>query len=194
MSFRTSGVIAFTFLIAFSVSARDMMLTLHWQPGDDIAGFEYVDVGKLSKLRVQIGPIQDSRTKQEIGANTENEGRPRRYITKDNVAEWSSGRLQYIMKYFNVNIVKDNPDIVISPELTQFYVSESSVYKGQVVFKITVTNRSGEELWSGIAKDDSHRWGRSMSDENYFECICNAFLGSIYKLLKNQEFISAVSK
>jgi len=75
--------------------------------------------------------------------------------------------------------------------MSQFYVLEKELYRGNVTFKIKALKPDGSVIWEGITTGESKRWGRSFSEGNFYECIGNSFIEAIYGLLKDESFIKS---
>lgn len=167
---------------------------LEWQATDTLDDKEYLLLKTLRNSRITLLPIQDVRDeKTAIGVNLEEEY-PRYYKTPDDVSSWSTESIIPLLKYYNINLVDTSPDILLQFELIKFYVTEESTYKGNVTIKLSVQNPDGEILWEDIKTGRSNRWGRSLSEENFLECLGNSFLESVYSLLADKEFHSIVNE
>jgi hypothetical protein len=177
------------FTVSSGAPAREIRLA--WRPTDRIHEKDWVDVRALSKLRVRVAPATDMKSAREtIGMNIE-KGVERPYTTPDNVARWCTDRLQYVLREFQVNVSDSLPQVVLRVEIGRFYVTEHALYSGTVALKIRAESAQGDPIWEGVAQGHSNRWGRSFSEDNFLECICNSFLEAAYGLLKDRSFIDA---
>ncbi len=93
-----------------------------------------------------------------------------------------------------LNIVDGAADVTISGELRQFFVTETSTYKGEVSVILHVKNSAGKDLWTGVVGGDSTRFGRSYKADNYYETVSDMVLRASYNLLSNQGFRDALQK
>lgn len=190
--------------IVFTMAAICMMITvanagtlqdipLVWKPSDKVSEMEYIDLSYIKKQPVKVNTFTDIRLKKnEIGRNSEDEKNVKLVTTKDDVAEWCTNRFKHVIGEFGVNTSDASPAIIIDGEIERFYVNEESLYRAQVVIKATAKTNNGKKIWEGIIKDETTRWGRSYSADNYYEALGNAFIGAIYKWLKDESFINAV--
>jgi hypothetical protein len=53
-------------------------------------------------------------------------------------------------------------------------------------------NRSGGTLWKGTVAGAAKRWGKSYSEDNYFEVLSDAYLRALQELFQDEEFRAAV--
>ena len=181
-------------LLWYNTAAREKEVTLKWTPSDDVHEKAFVDVKALSELNVNIPAVIDNRSEKEcIGKNIENGGN-RRYVTDSDIAEWATIHVRKILDHFKVSSHGKDADLLLQFSLVNFFVTEESIYKGNVSFLVTAKGKDGSMIWEDAIHGDSNRWGRSYSVNNYLECICNAFVDAVYALVANKKFIEAVDR
>lgn len=175
-----------------NAAARDKKVTLRWIPSDDVHEKTFINVKAMAKLNVKIPAVIDNRSEKDcIGRNIE-ESRNKRYVTDSDIAEWATKHVRKILDHFKISSRGKGADIVLQFSLVNFFVTEESIYKGNVSFLVTAKGNDGSMIWEGAVHGDSNRWGRSYSPNNYLECICNAFVDAVYALVANNKFIAAV--
>ena len=180
-------------LLWSNAATRDKNVTLKWLPSDDVHEKAFVNVKALAELKVRIPPVIDNRTNKDcIGRNIES-SRYKRYVTDTDIAQWATGHVRKILAHFKVTSYEKDADLSLQFSLVNFFVTEESIYKGNVSFMVTAKGSNGTVIWKGVVQGDSNRWGRSFSVNNYLECICNAFVDAVYALVANREFIAAVA-
>ena len=188
------GLMLFMVCSAVFGGNQSKSVSLKWKPSDDVQTKEFIDVGPLKKLKMSIGPVIDSReNKKEIGRNIE-QSQVKFYYTDDDLAAWSENRIDTIFRFYKITLDTIKPDIIVAFDIVNFYCTEGSTYKGIVSLKVTAKSAGGSIIWEGVTSGESNRWGRSFSVSNYLECMCNAFVDSIYDLLKNTQFIKALAE
>ena len=91
--------------------------------------------------------------------------------------------------------VKENGgDVIISGEVRQFFVEETSTYKGHVLLRLSARNRADKTLWSGVVAGDATRFGHSYSAENYYEVFSDSIISAVSSLLQEADFRAALAR
>ena len=173
-----------------------MQIPLRWAPTDDLrVPVDAVDA--LSKQAIQVDSFVDARQDRgSIGKNTEarinNESKDVWLVsTPDDVAVFLAGRFREVLQANGVSTVASGATRVIKAEVREYYVTEGESYKADVVLRFTVEDGAGRTLWQGTGEGHANRWGRSYSEENYQESLCNAFLEATKDVMRNREFLDA---
>ena len=83
--------------------------------------------------------------------------------------------------------------ILLALAVTMSALTETATYKSLVVVHLTVTDRGGKTLWSGLASGDATRFGRSYKLENYCEVLSDAIVNTVSSLLESAEFQKTLS-
>jgi hypothetical protein len=164
-------------------------VSLQWKPTSEL---------KLSTMQMPSGTIQfetfqDERNhKEAIGENLEDE-RPKPVTTADDVGAFVGSHMRGLFDHAGLRTVDGDGAIRIKGEVRQFFVTETATYKSMVVVHLTVADRAGKTLWSGLASGDATRFGRSYKLENYYEVLSDAIVNTVSSLLESAEFQKALS-
>lgn len=178
--------------MTLSAQARTVLLQnvpLQWKPTSEL---------QLSTMQMPSGPIQfetfqDERNKKEaIGENLEDE-QPKPLTTTDDVGAFVGSHMRALFEHAGLKTVDNDGAIRIKGEVRQFFVTETATYKSVVVVHLTVADRAGKTLWSGLASGDATRFGRSYKLENYYEVLSDAIVNTVSSLLESAEFQKALS-
>jgi hypothetical protein len=177
-------------------TAGPMRIPLRWAPTDDLrlpAGA----ADALSSQAINVALFVDARRDRgSIGMNTEarigNEPKDVWLVsTPDDVAAFLAGRFREVLKANGVSTVGSGATRLIKAEVQRYFVTEGETYRADVVLRFTVEDGAGRRLWQGFGEGHANRWGRSYSEENYQESLCNAFLEATKDVMRNQKFLAA---
>src|ERR1019366_1413202 len=130
----------------------------------------------------------------ELIAENREDAVPKPVSTKDNVGAFVSAHFRGAFDQLGLKTVDRGGDVVVAGEVRQFFVEETNTYKGHVVVHLNVRNRAGKSLWTGTAKGENSRFGRSYSAENYYETFSDAILAAVTSLLQEDEFRAALAR
>jgi hypothetical protein len=173
-----------------------MQIPLRWAPTDDLR-VPVAAIDALSKQAIHVDSFVDARQDRgSIGKNTEarinNQPKDDWLVsTPDDVAAFLTGRFREVLKANGVSMVASGATRVISAEVRRYFVTEGETYKADVVLRFTVEDGAGRTLWQGTSEGHANRWGRSFSEQNYQESLCNAFLEATKDVMRNREFLDA---
>ena len=81
----------------------------------------------------------------------------------------------------------------ISIDLQNFWCTETSTYKTQILASVRVADKSGKVLWSMRASGVNAKFGRSLSSENYSDSFSNATLKMVDSVLARPECQKALA-
>jgi hypothetical protein len=193
---RIALVLAAALSLCCAHAAGPMRIPLRWAPTDDVrlpAGA----VDALSKQAIYVDSFADAREDRgSIGKNTESriDTKPKSewvVSTPDDVALFLAGRFREVLKANGVPTVASGATRVIKAEVRRYFVTEGDMYKADVVLRFTVEDGGGRTLWQGIGEGHANRWGRSYTEENYQQSLCNAFLEATKDVMQNRDFLDA---
>ena len=143
-----------------------------------------------AKLRVEV---TDNRNDPGfIGRNTEKLP-PRKVTTPDNVAAFVNEHLNQLISSTGVTEIDSAGTVILKAEILQFFVEETETYNGDVRLKVTLIDRSGNPVWTGITGGASTRFGRSYKAENYYETLSDSLIEAVHNLMQNASFRSALA-
>jgi hypothetical protein len=171
-------------------------IPLNWTPTSTFASMGAIDLsGNIVSLGIHFDPLADARQNPTLVAeNREKANKIRQVTTTTDVAAFVTTHVKESLHAAGLNIVDGAGDFTISGELRQFFVTETSTYKGEVSMVIHVKNSAGKEVWTGVVGGDAERFGRSYKADNYYETMSDMVLRASYNLLSNQGFREALQK
>jgi hypothetical protein len=162
---------------------------LQWRPTSELR----LGTMQMSQAQIQFETFQDARdNKEAIGENLEDD-KPKPVTTTDDVGAFVSSHMRELFDHAGLKVVDSNGTVTIKGEVKQFFVRETSTYKSEVAVHLTVLDRAGKTLWSGVATGDASRFGRSYKLENYFEVLSDAIVNTVSSMLQSAEFQKALS-
>ena len=80
----------------------------------------------------------------------------------------------------------------IALQLTNFYCTESNMYRSAVQFKAQVLGEDGKVLWDGVVSGAAETWGSSYKAENYQQTLSDATSDAVTSLLNNAGLMAAL--
>jgi hypothetical protein len=146
--------------------------------------------------KIFIAPVDDKRTDtSEIGQNTEETPNISIHAAGGTPADFVHDALSQEMKKLGINIVDSaaGADRQIQASLTTFKSDEGGTYHGQILCIVSVTDASGKSLFKKAESGESSTWGKSLSPTNYQQVLSNSMVDLISSLLKDQDFVKALS-
>ena len=142
--------------------------------------------------RFKIIAFTDPRdNKAEIARNVEN-SEPKLVTTKDDVSKWCTDRFRELLQQYAFDSRENGETVQLRGEVVQFYVLEDNLYRGAVGWKITAEAPDKSMLWQGLVTGTSQRFGRSYSEENYYETLSDAYIEAVQNLVKDEGFAKAL--
>jgi hypothetical protein len=174
---------------AYAKTALLENVPLQWKPTSEL---------QLGSMEMAPGSIEfekfaDARNhKEAIGENREDDT-PKPVTTTDDVGAFVGTHMRDLFDRAGLKTVDGDGAIRIKGEVRQFFVTETATYKSVVVVHLTVEDRTGKTLWSGLASGDATRFGRSYKLENYYEVLSDAVVNTASSLLESAEFQKALS-
>jgi hypothetical protein len=172
-------------------------IPLEWRPTDDVRSLKAIDLSVFQNTHFMISPFNDLRKKPtEIGVNIERRLSSQELLvtTKDNVASWVTYYFSKTFSDFDMNVVKEKGNLTLEADIMKFFVTEQSIYKGQVALKVRLLSKTKAVIWEEMVSGESVRFGKSYSATNYYEALSNALISAVHLLLKNDAFKNAVQK
>jgi len=146
--------------------------------------------------KIYIAPVDDKRTDtSQIGQNTEETPNVSIHAAGGTPADFVHDALTQEMKKLGINIVDSatGADRQIQVSLSTFRSDEGGTYHGQILCIVNVTDASGKSLYKSSESGESSTWGKSLSPTNYQQVLSNAMADLISSLLKDQNFVKALS-
>jgi hypothetical protein len=141
----------------------------------------------------KIETFQDVRHNREaIGENLEDD-KPKPVTTSDDVGTFVTSHVRELLEHAGVKTVDSDAAVTIKVEVRQFFVKETRNYNSQVIVYLTIMDRKGNKLWSGVASGEATRFGHSYKLENYYEALSDAIINAVSSILHNTGFQKALS-
>jgi hypothetical protein len=194
-----SGGLFACLLLSGAAFARDDILQnvpLKWSPTSTLAEMGPLDVsGALLTTKIHIDAFTDVRQNPTLVAeNREKADKPRPVTTSSDVAAFLTDHLKDTLQHAGLTIVDSAADVNISGEIRNFFVAETSMYRGEVSVLLHVKNSAGKEIWTGVIGGAAERFGRSYRLDNYEETMSDMVLQAAYSLLASPGFREALQK
>jgi hypothetical protein len=175
-----------------TANARPALLEhvpLQWRPTSELR----LGAAQMPLTRIQFLGFQDLRSNKEaIGENLEDD-KPKPVTTTDDVGAFVGTHMRELFDHAGLKTVDSDGDVTIKGEITQFYVRETNTYKAEVGVRLTVADRAGKTLWTGLASGDADRFGRSYKLENYCEVLSDSIVNTVSSMLDSAQFQGALS-
>jgi hypothetical protein len=149
---------------------------------------------EVTQAPIQFETFQDVRdNKEAIGENREDDNKPKPVTTTADVGVFVGTRMRELFERAGLKTVDSDGAVTIKGEVKQFFVRETSTYKSAVAVHLTVVDRGGQVLWSGLASGDATRFGRSYKLENYYEVLSDAIVNTVSSMLQSADFQKALA-
>lgn len=187
-------VVAFIALLVGGCAHMDLSngIPLVWKPTTIVARTDTIDLTGRENARLRVEVTDNRSDSGLIGRNTEKLP-PRNVTTPDNVAAFVNEHLSQLISGTGLIEVDSNGTSILKAEILQFFVQESEIYNGEVRLKVTLIDRGGNPVWTGITSGASTRFGRSYSAENYYETLSDSLIEAVHHLMQNASFRSALA-
>ena len=165
------------------VPLTDIPLT--WAPTNSLIESGTSDISNTS---IQVGDFVDVRKDHAaIGENRE-ESLLRLVTTRDDVGHFVTDHLRETLQKSGYDLVDTGGKVVIKGEVTDFYVVETDVYRGEVTLRVTASDGAGKTLWSGVTSGTDTRFGHSYRADNYYNALSDALLDAVQNLMEDPGF------
>jgi hypothetical protein len=196
MSHRFLALVLAGSLAATAGFAADLTnIPLKWTPKESIASMGPLDLsGVMITTKIQVDKFTDARTDAASVAENREKSQPRPVTTSSDVPAFVADNMKNAMHGLGMSVVDSGGDVVLSAEVRQFFVAETSTYHGDLSLLVHLKNAAGKEIWSGIVLGSAEHFGRSYKAENYYETFSDMVLHATYNLLANPAFHEALAK
>lgn len=160
---------------------------------------QYPPVPTLDGVQVQMKGtvavvVTDQRDKKDaVGQNTQ-EATPRAVLTTDDPAAFVRGVLVRQLQARGATIAAAGASArrQFSLQLTNFYCTESDLYRSTVQFKAQVLDEKGKVLWEGVVDGASTTWGSNYKADNYQQTLGGAAADAVTHLLADPGVATAL--
>lgn len=161
-------------------------IPLDWRPTDSIT--ESGVTTDTQDVKIQVGDFVDTRSDHAaIGENRE-DTKPKPVTTRDDVGRFVADHLRETLQKTGMGVVDTGGKVILSGEVSDFFVAETDVYRSEVTLRITVSDATGKKLWSGVTSGTNTRFGKSYKAENYYEGLSDALVDAMQNLLQDPGF------
>jgi hypothetical protein len=196
---RLATTLSILVFFAGQALAKDKLLEnvpLKWTPTDSIAGLGPVDLsGAALGTAIHVDALVDTRQNPSaVAENREDERKVLPVTTSTDVAAFVTDHLKDMLRGAGLNLVDGPGDVTLSGEIRQFFVTETSLYHGDMSVLIHLKDNQGREVWSGVISGAPERFGRSYKLDNYYETLSDMIVRSAHSLLSNPGFRDALQK
>jgi hypothetical protein len=165
---------------------------LQWRPTSALNGT--VNTSGLGQVRIQFAGLRDVRQNPQQIAENDEDSTPKYVTTNDDVGAFVGIHLRELFNTAGLNTVDNGGDLILSGEVRQFYVHETSTYKGEVTVHLKLSTPAGAVVWEGSASGSATRFGRSYELENYFEVLSDSLINATQVLLQDPDFRDGLMK
>lgn len=150
-------------------------------------------VQPMTKGEVAVVVTDQREKKDVIGQNIE-EVTPKVVLTSDDPAAFVRGVVVRQLQTRGATIAAAGTparrQVVV--QLTNFYCTESNMYRSSVVFKAQVFGEDGKPMWDGLVSGTAETWGRSYKAEDYQETLSDATSDAVAHLLSTPGVVAAL--
>ena len=165
-------------------------IPLVWKPKTGLGG---IHASELANVKVEFLAFKDVRKNPRVIAqNREKKNEPRSVTTRDDVGAFVRKHVKNSLAAAGLNVVESDGEVKIGAEVQSFWVNETNRYYANVKLGVTVINRAGKVLWTGVASGSAKHMGRSYKAENYYEALSDAVLRATHELATNLGFRAAL--
>jgi hypothetical protein len=174
---------------AIASSRLLLNIPLQWKPTSPLSNGAVT----ATSAKVSVMSFKDTRQNPQQIAENREDSTPKPVTTTDDVGAFVTTHMKEILNRNGVTTVDSGADAVLSGEVTQFFVTETNTYEGQIALHVTVSSPSGKVLWQGTTSGTNSRFGRSYKAENYYETFSDTLIDATTSLLRNSDFMKALS-
>jgi hypothetical protein len=169
-------------------------IPLKWSPTQGFAELGPVDIsGALLTTHVRFEPFDDARQNPYLIAENREKAEARPVTTNEHVADFVTLHLKDTVHAAGLNVVEEGGDVSVSGEISEFFVTETNLYHGNLSMLVHVKVK-GKDVWSGVITGSAENFGRSYKADNYYETMSNMVLAAAHNLLASSGFRAAVTK
>jgi hypothetical protein len=161
---------------------------LVWRPTSS----ETVGTVKGTSLRIRFEPFKNESNQPRLIAENREEATVLPVTTRDEVGAFVSTEMRHLFDVAGLTTVSGNGDVIVSGEVKRFFVTETGTYEGSVIVHVTLRDPTGKVLWGGTATGSATRFGRSYSQENYYEVLSDSVIDATHSLLHNADFVQTL--
>jgi hypothetical protein len=168
-------------------------IPLMWKPTSEVQ-LPPGTLPDMSDVKIQFEAFKDMRKQPELIAENREEAIPKPVTTHDNVGQFASAHVREVFDKMGLTTVDKDGALIVSGEVRQFFVEETTTYKGNVLLRIRIRNRAGKTLWAGDAAGTATRFGHSYSADNYYEVFSDSIVNAVSSLMQDAGFRAALAR
>jgi uncharacterized lipoprotein YajG len=187
-------LVCLVLLIPFLLEAKEKAIQLRYKPNNEARVNP-----RVPAVKIFLEDIRDARSNpRAIGENLEEEGNrvlittadpqgAKNFVKSALVAEFSD-------KGFHLVDSSGQAGKIIAGTLVRFWTVETSRYNSQTHLKIEVKDKSGNTYLSKTYTGTGKNFGRSLSEQNYYESFSDSLANLVEGLFSDGEFLKALEK
>lgn len=168
-------------------------IPLLWEPTAP-PDFGSINLQFASDTAIRFQTFRDTRNHPQLIAENHEDPTPKTVTTAGYVGVFVTDHVRQILDRAGLRTVDSGGDVVLSGEVRQFFVEETSTYKGTVSLQLTLTSAAGTVLWQGSSSGTAEHFGRSYSSENYYQTLSDAVVNAATALVENAQFRDALAR
>lgn len=193
-----AAVPALALLLVLASCATHMEIALQWKPTTAPAELQaHMPKVDLAGAKVQFAKLEDTRKNPAQIGEKPDPKQPKTVTTKDDVGAFVTRHLAQAMAQLvpgsGLQITDQDPTVIVSGKILEFYVTENRNYEGVVRLNLFVHKVDGTLLREVNTLGKSSRLGIiGFKAENYMEGYSDALLQVARSLLEDPGFRKAL--
>jgi hypothetical protein len=167
-------------------------IPLAWRPSKSLHG-----TAIRGPLRaVQFAPFMDDAPDPALIAENREQRLARPVTTSTNVGTFVSQQMRHLFDDagFRTVGVDGSGALVISGEVTRFFVVETDRYRATVALHVIMRTPGGPTLWEGDVSGSGDTFGRSYKMKNYDQVLSDAIVDATGALINDADFLRALRR
>lgn len=159
-----------------------LQIPLRWTSPDEVKDVPPAAIDAFRGQSVAVVVADARQTRAAVGENVE--GRPPAPVTtKDDVPGYVGRVAAATLSANAIKVVSTGATRALKLDVQDFFVSEENTYQARVTLGASLVDAGGAELWHGVVRGTSKRFGHSFDEVMYGETLSNATLDAVLQLL-----------
>ena len=181
-------------LIPFLLEAKEKTIQLRYKPNNEAKVHP-----KAPAVKIFLDEFRDARSNpRAIGENLEDEGSKVLITTSD-----TNGARNFVKSALGTEFNRKGFQLVDSPgeagkivngTLVRFWTVETNRYNSQTQLRIEVKDKQGNTYLNKTYSGTGKNFGRSLSEQNYYETFSDSVANMVEGLFSDGEFLRALEK
>jgi uncharacterized lipoprotein YajG len=188
------GLIFLMVLIPFVLEAKEKTIQLRYKPNNEAKVHP-----KAPAVKIYFEEFRDTRSNpRAIGENLEDESNRVLVTTSEsngarNFVKSALGT-EFNRKGFQLVDSQGEAVKIITGTLVKFWTVETNRYNSQTQVRIEVKDKLGNTYLNKTYSGTGKNFGRSLSEQNYYESFSDSIASLVEGLFSDSEFIKALEK